>query len=290
MVVGKERGIGRATPLRHRRNPMLGPPIACLNRRPLLAGLLLLVTTALSLVSGALQAGASQSPRFPFDLRYPQVACLSHKPQTTSATPTIPANAAELLAMAHGHFYASYTCSWGYLVVLTPGSEALADQIRARFGPAVQVFIGPDPSKPTWSCWPFLKSTKTPRGLQLSLHLNSATVRAGSDFGGNLTVGNQRPGSFVMDTGQPLVVEVVRPGTTQVVGTYSGSIAGTGYAPRISTGESYRVNIVGGTSRCDGSASVLPAGKYQVIAQVMDETGVPPRYLTPPVPITVTRP
>jgi hypothetical protein len=197
---------------------------------------------------------------------------------------------AALLAMTHGHFNASYTCSWGYLVVLTPGSEALADQIRARFGPAVQVFIGPDPAKPTLGCWPFLKSTKTPRGLQLSLHLDSAMVRAGGDFEGYLTISKHGPGNFVMDTGQPLVVQVVRPGTMQVLGTYTGGIAGTGYAQRISAGQSYRVNIVGGTSRCDGSGSFLPAGKYQVIAQVMDETGVPPRYLTPPVPITVTRP
>jgi hypothetical protein len=268
---------------------MLGLPITCLERRRLLAGLLLLAA-AVSVLTGPLPAGASQRQRYPFDPRYPQAACISHRPHTPLPPSAVPVNAAALLVMARGHFYASYTCSWGYLVVLTPGSEVLADQIRARFGPAVQVFIGPDPSKPTWSCWPFLQSTKTPRGLRLSLHLNSATVRAGSDFGGVLTISNRRPGSFVMDTGQPLVVAVVRRGTTQVLGTYTGAIVGTGYAPRISTGESYRVNVVGGTSRCDGSASLLRAGKYQVIAQVMDETGVPPRYLTPAVPITVTNP
>jgi hypothetical protein len=260
-----------------------------LTRRLRSAGLLLLVLTTLSFPSRTGPAGASQGQRYPFDPRYPRVACLSDKPKTPLPTPTVPANTAALLAMAHGHFYSSYTCSWGYLVVLTPGSDALARRIRARFGPAVQVFIGPDPSKPAWGCWPFLKATTPPRGLRLSLHLDSAVVRAGSDFGGSLTIANRGPGVFAMDTGQPLVVEVVRRGTTQVVGTYTGAIAGTGYGPRINAGQSSRVEIVGGTSRCDGSAAPLAAGKYQVVAQVMDETGLPPRYLTPPVPITVTR-
>jgi hypothetical protein len=165
----------------------------------------------------------------------------------------------------------------------------VADQIRARFGPSVRVFIGPDPAKPTWNCWPFLKSTQPPRGLDLSLHLSSERVQPGSHFEGHLTITNRSATPFLMDTGQPLLVEVVRRGTKQIVAGYTGVVAGTGYATRIADGQSYQVDVLGGTKRCDGSGTALRPGRYQVIAQVMDETGAPPRFLTPPVPMTVTK-
>jgi hypothetical protein len=244
----------------------------------------------MALIGSEGAAGAAQTQRYPFDPRYPAVACAAERPHASQPPPTIPMDVAALLAAARGHFLSSITCSWGYLVFLTPGSEVLAAQIRARFGPGVQVFIGPDPTKPTWNCWPFLESAAPPRGLDLSLHLDSTRVPSGSNFEGHLTISDQGgPRTFFMDTGQPLVVDVVRWGTKQVVGSYTGAIAGTGYGLRIVPGQSYQVDTVGGTSRCDGSNSSLPAGRYQVIAQVMDERGVPPRYLTPPVPLTVTR-
>lgn len=256
------------------------------------AGLVLVAILVASLWATVAPAGAAQAAkaqRYPFNPRYSQVACAEERPRAALSKPTTPPGVASLLAAARGHFVSSVTCSWGYLVVLTPGSEALASQIRARFGSAVKVFIGPDPTKPTWRCWPFLKSTKAPRGLGLSLHLDSARVRSGDNFGGHLTISNRGAGTFLMDTGQPLTVEVVHWGTKQVVAGYTGAIAGTGYGSRIAPGQSYQVDILGGTSRCDGSGASLSAGRYQVIAQVMDETGAPPRYLTPPVPLTVTK-
>ena len=234
-------------------------------------------------------AGAAQVQRYPFDPRYSQVACAAEKPKAPLPESTRPPSVAPLLAAAGSHFLSSITCTWGYLVVLKPGSEALAAQIRARFGPAVKVFVGPDPAKPTWNCWPFLTSTQPPRGLDLSLHLDSTKVEPGGHFGGHLTITNRSATPFLMDTGQPLLVEVVRSGTEQIVAGYTGAVAGTGYGTRIAHGQSYQVDILGGTSRCDGSGASLRPGKYQVIAQIMDETGVPPRYLAPPVPITVMK-
>jgi hypothetical protein len=234
-------------------------------------------------------AEAEQVQRYPFDPRYSQVACAAEKPRAPLPESTNPPSVVPLLAAAGSHVLSSITCTWGYLVVLKPGSEALAAQMRARFGPAVKVFIGPDPTKPTWNCWPFLESTQPPRGLNLSLHLDSLKVQSGGHFGGHLTITNRSATPFLMDTGQPLLVEVVRSGTRQIVAGYTGGVAGTGYSTRIAHGQSYQVDILGGTSRCDGSAASLRPGKYQVIAEVMDETGVPPRYLTSPVSITVTR-
>jgi len=251
-------------------------------------GILLISTLWTIGVERPTAAGAAHVQRYPFDPRYSQVACSDERPRPVPPGSINPPSVGALLAAAGNHFFSSITCRWGYLVVLKPGSEAVAAQIRSQFGRRVKVFIGPDPAKSNWSCWPFLKSTQPPRGLDLSLRLDSLRVQSGSHFEGKLTITNRSATPFVMDTGQPLLVEVVRRGTTQIVAGYTGGVAGTGYSTRIADGQSYQVDILGGTSRCDGSGTSLQPGKYQVIAQVMDETGAPPRYLTPPVPITVT--
>lgn len=234
-------------------------------------------------------AGAAQVQRYPFDPRYSHVACTAEKPRGVLPGSINPASAGPLLAAAGSDFLSSITCSWGYLVLLKPGSEALAAQIRSRFGPSVKVFIGPDPTKPSWNCWPFLRSTRPPHGLHLSVHLDATKISSGSNFAGHLTITNRSAAPFRMDTGQPLLVETVRRGSKQIVAGYTDAVAGTGYSSAIADGQSYQVDILGGTSRCDGSGTSLRPGKYQVIAQVMDETGAPPRYLTSPVSLTVTK-
>lgn len=263
-----------------------GGTLARIITRPCLPVALVAAMTIGMALSDTRWAGASQ--KYPFDPRYPSVACQEFKPKTVSSLPPpTPTDTNAFLSMVHGHFVSSSTCSWGYLVVLTPGSEALAQQIRERFGNTVQVFIGAFPSVRTWNCWPPLPSTSTPPGLKLSLHLDAKSVQVGDNFRGSLTISYKGTGSFLMDTGQPLVVDVVRRGTLRVVGTYTGGISGTGYGERLTSGQSYRVDVLGGTSQCDGSTSAISAGEYQVIAQVMDETGKTPRYLAPPVSLTV---
>jgi hypothetical protein len=95
-----------------------------------------------------------------------------------------------------------------------------------------------------------------------------------------------------MDTGQPLEAVVIKAGTHRVVGVYTGGVAGTGYTVTRGAGQSAAnaaPSVLVGTARCDGGiGSALPPGKYQVVALVMDETGKAPRYLTPPVNLTVT--
>src|SRR5579863_3399815 len=128
---------------------------ALIGGRPTTLALAVFLTASIwmSATAPGTAAGAAKVQRYPFDPRYSQVACAEEKPPAAPSDATIPPDTASLLAAARGHFLGSVTCSWGYLVVLTPGSEALAGQLRARFGRAVKVFIGPDPAKPSWSCW-----------------------------------------------------------------------------------------------------------------------------------------
>src|SRR5579863_6378848 len=62
-----------------------------------------------------------------------------------------------------------------------------------------------------------------PPGLSLKLVVDQRTITG--DFGSApLVVSERGPGAFQMDTGQPLVAQVVRPGTRRVIGTYDAGI------------------------------------------------------------------
>jgi hypothetical protein len=235
---------------------------------------------------------------------YPQIpsspsrsgGCIGLRTPSTLPTSAVPTTRAAVEELAGKHLQSLGTCPQGIvLLALTPGSEALARRIQARYGPAVKISVGLTDwdGKPGRSprCGPLPPTTAVPPGLAVSLRLTSRTVRSGSNFAGSVVVRNKGTGSFEMDTGQPMQAVVVRTGTRRVVGVYSGGIAGTGYGPRIEPGHSYRVNVFGGTARCDGGyGSALPAGRYQVVTLVMDESGKAPRFATPPVSLTVTQP
>jgi hypothetical protein len=198
--------------------------------------------------------------------------------------------------LAGKHLQSLGACPQGIiLLALTPGSESLAKRIEARFGSAVKISVGLTDwdGKPGRSprCGRLPPTSAVPPGLAVSLRLIPRTVRSGSNFGGSVVFRYRGAGSFEMDTGQPMQAVVVRTGTRRVVGVYSGGIAGTGYGPRLEPGENYRVNVIGGTARCDGGyGSALPAGRYQVLTVVMDESGKAPRFVTPPVSLTVAKP
>jgi hypothetical protein len=177
-------------------------------------------------------------------------------------------------------------------LTLNPGAEKVAQRVRAKYGAAVQITIGFS----TWNgtaarspnCGDLLAATPLPEGLSLSLHLKSHKVDYGGDFSGSIKVHESGPGSFEMDTGQPLTAVITKPGSNRIVGEYSGGIAGTGYGPRIEPGQGYSIDVVGGTARCDGGrGSALPAGHYDAVVQVGPEASNHPVFLTLPVPIQV---
>ena len=139
-------------------------------------------------------------------------------------------------------------------------------------------------------CGRLTPSAALPLGLHLALQLQRKSVRSGGTFSGVVVVSEHGPGSFSMDTGQPLEVVVVRPGTLRVVALYGEMIAGTGYLTHLSSGKTSTIPVVGGTARCDGGlGSALPPGTYRVIVRVAPEGRHQyPAYLTPPVTLRVT--
>jgi hypothetical protein len=177
---------------------------------------------------------------------------------------------------------------------LMAGREALAARVAKMFGPKVSITVGltsycggPGRS-PVCSSMP--RGDHLPSGLNLKLKVEHPTVKTGDFANATLVVSEGGPGTFQMDTGQPLVAQVVRPGTRHVVGTYDAGIGGTGYGSRLEPGQIERIPIVFGTARCDGGlGSAMPPGRYDVVVYMHQEgRGNGPVYYAPAVPLVVT--
>lgn len=197
--------------------------------------------------------------------------------------------------IAGGELTYDSACPGGPVMVgLNPGDESIAHRISIRYSADVFISIGLTvyDGTPGHSphCGALEPSMPTPDGLRFTLVLKSQSVRSGSTFTGSVVVSDSGPGTFFMDTGQPLQAVVVRKGTRQVVGVFSGAIGGTGYGRRLTAGQSESIGVIGGTARCDGGVgSALPPGGYQAIVQLAPETSPhTPSYLTPPVALQVT--
>jgi hypothetical protein len=211
----------------------------------------------------------------------------------------------EVAAFAGKHLIGVGQCAHGLLVVmLTPGSEALAQKVRAEFGPSVQIMVG-------WTVWnghpgrsatcgTLAAPTSTPAGYSAVLHLRSRVIKIGADLTGHVAFHDTSATQNIrVLTESPIEVVVTKPGTRRVVGVFTGAIAGTAAAPLLVPGQSQNIAVVGGTGRCDGGiGSALPPGRYDAVAEV---SGVaidgqngpggqpPPTYFTPFVPIQVVR-
>jgi hypothetical protein len=179
-------------------------------------------------------------------------------------------------------------------VGLMAGREPLAARITKMFGAKVSITVGltsycggPGRS-PLCSSMP--RGDSLPSGLILDLVVDHRTIKTG-DFGkATLVVSELGPETFQMDTGQPLVAQVVRPGSRRVVGTFDAGVAGTGYGPKVSAGQDEMIPVVFGTTRCDGGlGSAMPTGRYDVIVYMHHEgPGPGPVYYSPAVSVVVT--
>jgi hypothetical protein len=254
----------------------------------------LVLAVGLGFWAQALPASAQSYPPIPT----PKVAlptCLNSTTGSTLPQAKVDSAVTAIRAMAGRRFQGVDPCLSGRIIVwLTPGSEGLARQLQAEYGSALTISVG----FTTWNghparsprCGSLPPGTAPPRGVSLSLHLKTGTVRSGDMVTGSVDIANRGTAPFFMDTGQPLQAVIVRPGTQRIVGTYTGGIAGTGYGRRLAKGQHENVPTFVGTARCDGGlGSALPPGKYQAVVLVMDESGKGPRYLTPPMPLTVTQ-
>jgi hypothetical protein len=236
----------------------------------------------------------SQHPQIPPSSTELFDSCIGRKPtglttaQATRIINRVNVIAGDLLQM-------TAACPGGpVLIGLHPGDEELAHQLLVDYGRNMAVMVGltiynGSPGRSP-RCGRLTPSAALPLGLHLALQLQRKSVRSGGNFSGAVVVSEHGQGSFSMETGQPLVAVLVRPGTLQVVAIDSEVIAGGGDLTQLTPGETSTIPVVGGTARCDGGlGSALPPGTYQAIVLVAPEGRHPyPAYLTPPEPIRVT--
>jgi hypothetical protein len=200
----------------------------------------------------------------------------------------------QVQAMVEGNFLSVGNGANAVGVRLSPGREELAAQVLARFGDIVEIEVGETNycGAPATSrrCDDVPGSDALPPGLSLTLRLKQASIRPTEDLSGELLIRNDSSTLFEMEPGKPLTANIVLPGTRTVVGTFSGGIAGTGYRVRLRNGETDRIGVIVGTTRCDGGVgSAIPPGQYAVRAGIGHNEG-PPDYLAPEVPLTILAP
>jgi hypothetical protein len=165
-------------------------------------------------------------------------------------------------------------------VTVTADGEAFAAGLVETYGAAIDVQVGlfpyPMPAELAASmevvdaCASDLAGPTDMNGLVAELRLDSGTLVAGDGTEGRVVFTNTGTGDVSFETGDPLVGSVVRPGTNEIVATYSGDIAGVGAGGVLAPGETLEVGLLVGTASCiPANGYVLPPGEYEVIARAV---------------------
>jgi hypothetical protein len=223
----------------------------------------------------AAPAGASTQTYPLFSARPPTAPPACTSPTAIAPVPSsqVPALEDSVEKAVGGHLQGIGQCGNGLvLLTLTPGSEVLAQSVRSKFGPSVQIMVGLtvwDGHAGQSPLCGVLPSSSAPTGFSSTLRLKTDRVHAGSDLEGIVSFHDTSAESLRLDTNSPVTVVLTPPKSRQVVGVFAGGVAGTGWTPLLDPGQSMAVSIVGGTARCDGkSGSALPPGRYDAVGEV----------------------
>ena len=162
-------------------------------------------------------------------------------------------------------------------VGLGAGGAALAAELLAAYGPAVHITVGlfeyPDrkPStvgdgacKPAWT---IIERSD----VRAWLDVPAPRIVSGDTFRATVRIEATGPQAVTVETGEPLLVYLFKPGSTAPIGVYDGGIAGVGRTFELTPGHPGTVNAGGGTASCDASLGyALPPGSYEARALVED--------------------
>ena len=166
----------------------------------------------------------------------------------------------------------------GVTVQLRPDSESVARDLVARYGDNVSITLGNLPypastggtSGAVEACAADLSGPTDMNGLRADLTFTDPTVHSGQDIDGTITVTNVGSEPATYQSGSPLVGWIVQPGTTNIVASYTGGIAGVGLGGTLAPGESSEIPVLVGTASCEPSVGyTLPPGQYEVLVPVV---------------------
>ncbi len=179
-------------------------------------------------------------------------------------------------------------------VAFVATAEAVAAGWHRRYGDALRIHVGNLPYPPVTTpreTRAAPRSTTTLDGIELSVHLDASEVASGENIGGVVVLHNRGDLPALIESGQPLVGMVVRPGAGEVVGGFSGAVAGVGWSAELQPGDEASLRVVVGTASCRPDIGyLLPPGLYEAVVPLpihRDETGRVDIVLAPPVPVTL---
>ena len=189
-------------------------------------------------------------------------------------------------------------------VQLAAYGEDFAAQLVATYGDIVKVRVGLFPypmtdelaasTEPDPACASDISGPIDMSGLRAEVRLASNALAQGTDTDGKVVFTNTGTADVSFESGDPLTGVVVMPGTTDVVGTFTGVLAGTGAGAVLAPGESTEVGLVVGTASCiPANGFMLPPGEYEVVVvAVVDYLQQPPvnRLVSIPAPLVVIAP
>ncbi len=205
----------------------------------------------------------------------------------------------EVIAMAGEYMQGAGSSSDTVGVSLRADGESVAADIAARYGDLVTITVGalsyPDRTTGGFGvCSDLVPPPPTmPTTLVATLQPIGSPVTSGHDFEAVVNVTNTGDEVVTFESGSPLTALVYLPGTDEVVGIYTGGIAGVGVGAELGPGEAIDIDVVGGTASCDPDLGyALPPGDYEVRVAV-DQYEYPDggfelhAILSEPTPLTI---
>ena len=206
----------------------------------------------------------------------------------------------DVVAMAGEYMQGAGSSSDTVGVSLRADGEAVAAEIAAKYGDLVTITVGalsyPDRTTGGFGvCNDLVPPPPTgPTALVATLQPIGSPVTSGHDFEAVVTVTNTGDDVVTFESGSPLTALVLKPGTEEVVGIYTGGISGVGVGAELGPGESIDIDVVGGTASCVPDLGyALPPGDYEVRVAV-DQYEYPEggfefhAILSEPTPLTVS--
>ncbi|MGD0705471.1 MAG: hypothetical protein ABSA02_37010 [Trebonia sp.] len=158
-------------------------------------------------------------------------------------------------------------------VRLRADQEHVASELAARYGSAVKLRVGyfdfPERRRRPWPpAGPALEEQAF-EGLEMSAEVDQKVLQAGDDGHGRLVLRNSSPERIgPLDTGQPLVGSLLN-SSLQIVGGYSGLVAGTGRTIDLAPGGTASLRFIFGTaSTREDLGYVVPPGRYWLKVQM----------------------
>lgn len=189
-------------------------------------------------------------------------------------------------------------CSGVIRIGLRVDAEALAGQLRARYGDAVTLTVGhfpyPPPEDPERACLDVQPTVEEHAPLTAVVEVEGPIV-GGSRYPGTVRLSNAGAVPYELQTSSNFSLYLFRPGEPETIGLSElGSSWGVGYGRTLEPGEAVELPATGGTASCDLVLGyVLPAGAYEVRALIDFQPVIddPARHFwSDPTPVQVVDP